>query len=107
MPIIVKDTKFELICETALDERKRITLSKVVALLQKNFGPVGRLHFAIHCNQAGQILLVPETPMPLHEAWLYRNPVALKSVLTGIEQAERGKLGPPRSFAQYVDDTIE
>lgn len=76
-------------------------------LLRKNFGSVDHLHFAIHCNEAGQTLLIPETPMPLHETWLYRNPAALKSVLTGIEQAQRGDLGPPRSFAQYADDTIE
>ena len=46
-----------------------------------------RLRFAVHCNHVGQILLVPELSIPLHEAWLYRNPTALKSVLTGIKQA--------------------
>ena len=107
MPITIEDTKFELIGEAALDERKRITLSKAVELLKKHFGPVDRLHFTIHYNRAGQILLVPETTMPLHEVWLYRNPTALKSVSAGIQQAELGELRDRGSFVQYADDAIE
>lgn len=102
MTITVEDTKFERVCETSLDRKERITLAKALRVLRAHFGDVNRLRFAVHCNHAGQILLVPETAIPLHEAWLYKNTHALKSVLTGIEQAERGELGPP--LAVSADD---
>lgn len=34
-----------------------------------------------------RIVIVPAKVMPAHEVWLYQNEEALRSVLTGIEQA--------------------
>lgn len=104
---VLYDTDFELIGEASLDSRNRVALTKAVEALRQRFGSVEKLHFAVMCNKDGQILLVPETTIPLREAWLYRNPAALKSVLIGIAQAERGELLDRGSFAQYADDDAE
>ena len=104
---IPQSMEFELVGKASLDSRNRVALTKAVEALRQRFGPVERLHFAVMCNNDGHILLVPETTIPLREAWLYQNRAALKSVLTGIEQAERGRLLDRGSFARHADDDIE
>src|SRR5262245_32044628 len=111
MPVTeISHTLFKQIGEGTLDNRKRLGLTKVVDMLQELFGSTvqaERLVFTIHFNKDGQILLVPETTIPLREAWLHRNPGALKSVLTGLAQAEKGELQDLGSFGSHADDTLE
>lgn len=102
----VLDENFELYGETTLDERKRITLTKATEVLRELFHEEpAKLRFAVYVNKVGQILLSPETVIPLHEAWLFKNPNALHSVLRGIEQVKTGvvlkNLG---SFAEDAKD---
>jgi hypothetical protein len=51
----------------------------------------------------GNILLEPIVMVHEREAWLYRNPEALATVLEGIEQSKRGETVDLGSFAQYAD----
>jgi hypothetical protein len=98
---ILKDNAFKAVGESGLDDRRRVTLTKAVDELRIRFQEEpGKLHFSIYLNKAGQILLSPETKIPLHEAWLYRNPEALNMVLRGIAQAKEGKLKVRESFAE-------
>ena len=105
--------KFERIGETGFDERKRVSLSKVMdhlnEILRHAYGEqkASELRFVIYSNDVGQILLSPEIGVPLHEAWLYRNPEALASVRRGLEQAAQGKVRQLESFAKHADDEIE
>lgn len=48
----------------------------------------------------------PKKPIqiPPDEAWLYRNPEALASVLRGLQEAAEGKTAFLGSFAQYADE---
>ena len=66
-----------------------------------------KIRFAIYCNRAGQILLSPETTIPLYEAWLYKNKIALTRVLRGIEQAGHGDVSEAGSFARYAADDLD
>jgi hypothetical protein len=43
----------------------------------------------------------------MHEAWLYRNPQALKKVAKGLAEAREGKFKDLGSFEKYADDDIE
>ena len=90
------------------DSRKRIAGTNAVGGVPASFGrEVGEIRFTIAFNKAGQILLSPEASIPLHEAWLYKNKTALKSVLKGIGEAKRGRVRKIGSFAKNADDQIE
>jgi len=45
--------------------------------------------------------------VPLPEAWLYKNPVALASFRKGLEDAAEGKVHDLGSFAEFADDEID
>jgi len=104
----VLDETFELLGEGALDDRNRLILTKAVEALRAQFGDAASdLRFTIHQNKAGQVLLSPATSVPLHEAWLLKNPTALASVRRGLEQAAAGELVDRGSFAQFADDALD
>src|SRR5438552_4112609 len=104
---VLRDQEFELFGETTIDDRKRITLTKAIEVLRERFKEEpGKIHFSIYLNRAGQILLSPETTIPLDEVWLFRNPKAFESVLKGLAQAKEGKLSKLESFAKNADDEI-
>jgi hypothetical protein len=44
------------------------------------------------------------TPIPPDEAWLYKNPEALASVLRGLQELAEGKTVSLGSFASYADE---
>ncbi|HKN15263.1 MAG TPA: hypothetical protein VJX68_18890 [Candidatus Binatus sp.] len=105
----VLNDNFKRIGETSLDERKRVSLAKILESLKQKLG--GELdpaiRFGIYVNDAGQVLLSPEISVPMHELWLYRNREALKMVVRGLEEAREGKLVDLGSFEKYADDDID
>jgi len=102
------DENFKRLGEGILDSKKRIALTKAIAVLQATIGQNWENpRFQISCNKAGQILLSPETSIPLHEAWLYKNKAALESVRDGIKEAGNGKARKIGSFAKYAKDVID
>ena len=103
------DEKFEEIGQTSLDTKQRVTLKRAVDVLRQHFGSDVELkvRFTVACNSAGQILLSPETTIPLHEAWLHKNKEAMASLQRGIEQAGKGQLNDLGSFAQYGEEDDE
>ncbi len=97
------DNHFESVGTATLDTKKRITLAKAILVLRKLFGEVvDDVRFDVSFNHAGQILLSPETSIPLHEAWLFKNEAALASVRKGMEQVKSGELEDLGSFAEFV-----
>jgi hypothetical protein len=103
--------EFELVGEGGLDERRRLSMAKVMGMLKERIGELGgqldALHFQVYINSAGQILLDPALTVPVREMWLYRNPTALAKVREGLAQAAQGKLYDLGSFKKYADDEIE
>jgi hypothetical protein len=101
--------KFRRIGDATLDERKRISLTKAIGVLKKALGDKldADVRFGIYVSDTGQVLLSPEVSIPMHEAWLYRNPKALKSVLKGLQESGEGKVVSLGSFAKYANEEIE
>ncbi len=100
--------RFRVVAEVAVDERNRISLTKALESLKGLFKTEGGLRFMIHVNEAGQLLLSPSVSVPLHEAWLYQNPIALAKVRKGLAQVgDRSKLKDLGSFEKYADDEID
>ena len=108
---ILLSESFRRIGDVALDERKRVSLTRALESLKEILGSENELdaaiRFGVYVNDAGQVLLSPEISVPMHELWLYRNPEALKMVLKGLEEAREGKLKDLGSFAKFADDDIE
>lgn len=103
--------EFELIGEGGIDERKRLSLTKAMGALKERLGDLGgafeALHFRVYINAAGQILLDPALTVPVHELWLYRNPVALAKLREGLAQAAAGESHDLGSFTKYAEDEID
>jgi hypothetical protein len=101
--------EFELVGEGSLDDRKRVSLAKAIAVLRDRLGPDAdtELRFRMYINRAGQVLLDPAVTVPIREAWLFRNPAALAKVRKGLAEAAAGHRRAGESFAKYADDEIE
>lgn len=56
-------------------------------------------------SDSTRIVITPAKVVPAHEAWLYNNPVAMKSVLLGLDQARKGQKvkNPPDIDAAWID----
>jgi len=80
------------------DAKKRVTLGKALDGLDVD------IHFDVYRKENGQILLDPQISVPASEAWLYRNPEAIRAVRQGIQEAAEGKAVFAGSFASYVDE---
>ncbi|HVN26975.1 MAG TPA: hypothetical protein VMT64_00735 [Candidatus Binataceae bacterium] len=104
---ILLSDHFEQIGEVKLDERRRVSLAKVLDRLKG--GPLGEaVDFSISVNEMGQVLLSPEVKVPAHQLWLYKNPEAFALVLKGLAQVgNREKLQDMGSFEKYADDEID
>lgn len=77
------------------DSKGRISLG----ILSKNVSS-----FDVEVIDNGKIVLTPFVEIPKGELWLFNNKEALKSVLTGIEDAKAGKVKSLGSFAEYADE---
>jgi hypothetical protein len=101
--------EFEFVTEGRIDERKRISLAKVLVEVKTRLTDLvdEALHFRLYINAAGQILLDPTISVPAREVWLYRDPELLASFKRSVEQAERGELVALDSFAKFADDKLE
>lgn len=77
------------------DSKGRITLGKLAE---------GISSFRVSQDKDGRILLDPYVEIPAREQWLYKNPEALKRVLTGLEQSRQGLGEDLGDFTQFLDD---
>jgi hypothetical protein len=48
--------------------------------------------FAVSRNELGQILLTPVVTVRKHEAWLWQDPIAMASVVRGLQQLADGQM---------------
>ena len=78
------------------DSKGRITLGNLAS---------GASSFKAYRDRKGRIILEPQIEVPAAEAWLWKNPVALKAVRQGLEDSAGGKLVERGSFAKYADET--
>jgi len=83
-----------------VDSKGRITLSSSLA---------GRTVIVDDSNPK-KIVITPAVVIPEHEAWLHKNPRALKAVLKGLKQARQGKFSknpPDLDAIQKIVDELE
>lgn len=68
---------------TGIDERKRLSLGKVLP---------EHVRVKVFRSSKGNILLKPVIEVPASEAWLFKNKKALKSVQQGLQDAAQGRI---------------
>jgi hypothetical protein len=83
---VIKDNKLmELPGTVKPDSKKRVVLPKCTVTKEA-------VTYKVYINRCGQIVLDPMVQIPASEAWLYKNPVALKLVEQGLEDIAKGRL---------------
>lgn len=84
-----------------LDSRNRVCLTQ---FLNKNFEVTSYRAY----QEGEKIILEPMAEVPAREAWLYRNPQALASVLEGLKQAEEGNVSELNiDYSEFLEDEEE
>jgi hypothetical protein len=92
--------EFTEVKETAVaDARGRITLGPGLA----------KQKFKVSINANGEVLLTPVVTIsvPPNEAWLHKNPTALRAVRQGMDDAEHGRVYDLGSFAEYAELDVD
>ena len=83
---VIKDNKLmELPGTVKPDAKKRVVLPRSALSDDVEY-------YRVYVNKFGQIVLDPQVSIPASEAWLYKNPVALKLVEQGLEDIAKGRL---------------
>ena len=80
------------------DSKGRITLGNLASSASS---------FKAYKDGCGRIILEPQVEVPMIEAWLWKNPAAMKAVQKGLKDSAEGKLVERGSFAQYADESDE
>ena len=74
-----------------VDSKRRVSLSKLL--------PAGNIRSVRAYIEGTRIVLEPMVEVPIEEAWLFKNRVSLKKVLTGLSQQGSVRRG---SFAKHT-----
>jgi hypothetical protein len=77
------------------DSKGRITLGALSC---------GASSFKAYRDDLGRIILEPQVEVPAAEAWLWRNPAAMKSVQQGLADASEDKVIGRGGFTQYAQE---
>ena len=77
------------------DSKGRITLGNLAG---------GASCFKAYKDKKGRIVLEPLVEVPVNEAWLWNNPVAMKAVQKGLRDSAEGNLVERGSFAKYAEE---
>ena len=86
----------------SLDSKNRISLGDRVkkVLLRKMKVDA----FQIFIGEEGDVLLRPLVNVPAKEAWLFKNPEALKVVKEGIKEAKTGKIKKVLDLDEFIEN---
>jgi len=100
--INIKNEKFMPVGKKILDSKKRLSigekLSRYISKLK------GTNEFEVYYGDEGDILLRPMVSIPLREAWIYKNPAALKLVRKGLHEAKDGKAEKIEDLDKFFDE---
>lgn len=80
------------------DSKGRITLGSLAG---------GASSFKAYKDKKGRIVLEPQIEVPAIEAWLWKNPAAMKAVQKGLKDSAEGNLVERGSFAHFADKDDE
>ena len=62
--------------------------------------------FKMTVDKQQRIILEPLVEIPAHEKWLFDNPIALRQIQKGVDDAAKGRV-VKQDFSQYLSDEAE
>ena len=83
-----------------MDNLQRVSLTRLLSKEERKLFS----SFRAYKEEDGRIILEPLIEVPAKEHWIYKNPVALASLMQGIEDAKAGRIKDRGSFAQYAKE---
>ena len=93
---------FVLVDIKPLDSKNRINLGdKVKKVLLRKMKVDA---FQIFVGEDGDVLLRPVVNVPAKEAWLFKNPGALRVVKKGLKEAKAGKIEKVLDLDKFIDN---
>ena len=95
--------KFSRTSFASLDSKNRITLGSRI-LSEEPLQHMDIDSFEIFVGDNGDILLRPCTHISSQEAWLHKNPQALKHVQAGLEDMEKGRMRKVKNLKPLLDE---
>ncbi|MBI4341161.1 MAG: hypothetical protein HY598_02640 [Candidatus Omnitrophica bacterium] len=94
---ILKDAEFEAVTEARVDAKHRVALGRLPGMRVSSY--------RVYRNRVGQIILDPLVTVPAYEAWLFKNPEAMKRVKEGLEDARKGRtVKAKEDYTKYLND---
>lgn len=85
-----------------LDSKNRINLGDKVKKVLLHRMKVDA--FQIFVGEDGDVLLRPVVNVPAREAWLFKNPEALKAVKDGLKEAKAGKIEKVLDLDKFIEN---
>ena len=92
-------TPFEVVTETEVDSRGRVSLGRAGA-------EPGR-RYRVARNIDGVLLLTPVVSIPERELIVWENPVLAERIRTGVAEAQAGRTADLGDFTGYATDIDE
>lgn len=94
--------KFRSVGVGSLDSKRRITLKdKVMKEPPLNHMEIDALEILL--GDEGDILLRPMTNIPSKELWIYQNPMVLKRIQKGLQDAREGKIKKVKNLKKFLE----
>ena len=66
-----------------------------------------REQLQLYRDSRGRIILEPQVEVPAGEAWLWKNPSAMRAVRQGLKDSADGNVVERGRFAKYADESDE
>lgn len=87
---------FEVVAEAEVDSRGRVSIGRA--------GAEPGARYRISRRADGELLLTPVVSIPKREMLVWEDPELARTILAGLDEAERGETVDLGSFSQYLGD---
>lgn len=99
--IKIKEDSFTEIDNKKPDSRNRITIPSKILEFWERMGGMDSVR--IDMNEKGEVLLRPESSIPLSEMWLYENQDLHKVFQDGINDAKKNRVTKVKDLDKFID----
>ncbi len=93
--------KFAAVGFKTVDSKNRISLG--IRVSRSRGKDMAAESYQIYLGDEGDVLLRPMVSVPSREAWIYRNPKAMKRIRQGLAEAGEGKTEKVKHLKRFLE----